>query len=100
LLVAHSRGQALDSVDSAGLANVVIDSLVMTTSSGADLHSSGRPWPGRGHGIGSSETVSPSNNVRLDDTLFIVANLTDKYGRFPTVRHIPSTARTRRHDVA
>ena len=91
LLVDHSRGIALESVDGAELANVVIDNVMMRDVFQEPIFIR---LGDRGRvavtGNSSSETVSPANNVRLDDTLFIMPNLTDKYGSFPTVRYIPS----------
>jgi len=43
-------------------------------------------------GISSSESVNAANNVRLDDTGWVLPNLVAKYGNYPATRYIPPVA--------
>lgn len=87
----RSRGFAVESVDGAELKNIVFtDSTMKNVSSSPIFIRLGDR--GRAPVTGNSatdESVSPTNNVRLDDRGWVLPNMT-KYGSYPPVRYIPS----------
>ena len=95
ILFDRSRGFALESVDGAELKNIVFtDSAMMNVSSSPIFIRIGDRGRAPVTGISSTdESVSPTNNVRLDDRGWILPNL-EKYGIYPPVRYIPSYSKT------
>jgi len=87
----RSRGFALESVDGAELANILFTDVHMKHISSSPIFI---VLGDRGRapvtGISSSEEVSPSNNVRLNDAGWILPNIVGVYGSYPPVRYIPS----------
>lgn len=87
----RSRGFALEAVDGAELRDVVMTDVRMRNVSSSPifirLGDRGRT-PVTGNS--ASETVNQPNNVRLDDTAWVLPNLTEKYGSYPAVRYVPS----------
>jgi hypothetical protein len=83
-------GFALESVDGAVLTNIIFTDSTMNdvyTPIFIRLGDRGRiPVTG----ISASQTVSPTNNVRLDNTLYVLPNLPAQYGYFPASRYSPS----------
>src|SRR6185295_15594720 len=87
----RSRGFALESVDGAELFNVIMDNVTMKNVSSSPIFIQlGDRGRSPVTGISSSESVNASNTVRLDDTGWVLPNLTAKYGSFPTTRYVPS----------
>ncbi|MGB7718829.1 MAG: glycosyl hydrolase family 28-related protein [Bryobacteraceae bacterium] len=83
-------GFAIESVDGAVLKNIVFTDSTMNdvyTPIFIRLGDRGRTPV---TGIGTSQTVSPANNVRLDNTLYVLPNLPAQYGYFPASRYSPS----------
>ena len=83
-------GLALESVDGAVLKNIVFANSTMhnvTTPIFIRLGDRGRTPV---TGISTSQTVSPGNNIRMDNTLYILPNLTATYGSFRPSRYSPS----------
>ncbi len=90
VLFDRSRGFALESVDGAVLKDIVMDNVRMKNVSSSPIFIRiGDRGRAPVTGISSSTAVSPSNNVRLDDTGWILPNLPE-YGSYPPVRYIPS----------
>lgn len=87
----RSRGFALESVDGAELQNILFANIRMTHVSSSpifiDLADRGRAPV---TGISTDQTVSPTNNVRLTETNWILPDLPAIYGSYPPVRYIPS----------
>ncbi len=87
----RSRGFALESVDGAELKDIVFaDSKMTNVSSSPIFIRLGDRGRAPVTGISSSEAVSAANNVRLDDTGWVMPNLTAIYGNYPATRWIPS----------
>ena len=83
-------GFALESVDGAVLTNIIFTDSTMNdvyTPIFIRLGDRGRTPV---TGISASQTVSPTNNVRLDNTLYVLPNLPAQYGYFPAGRYSPS----------
>ena len=91
----HCLGLCLESVDGAALQNVIVDNCTMNDIAFAPIFiRAGDRSRAAVTGSSSSENVSaPAPNVRLDDMIFVMPNLTDKYGTFPTYRYMPSYQR-------
>ncbi len=87
----RSRGFALESVDGAELKDILFTDVKMKNISSSpifiDLADRGRSPV---TGTSADQIVSPSNNVRLNDTGWILPNLPGEYGSYPPVRYIPS----------
>jgi hypothetical protein len=91
VLFDRSRGFALESVDGAELYNVVMTDVVMRNVSSSPIFIRlGDRGRSPVTGISSSESVNAANNVRLDDTGWVLPNLIAKYGNYPATRYIPS----------
>ncbi len=91
----RSRGIAMETVDGADLSNIVMTNITMKNVSSSPIFLRiGDRGRSPVTGISSSEAVSASNNVRLDDTGFVLPNLIAKYGNFPATRFIPSYTKT------
>jgi Right handed beta helix region/Putative Ig domain len=91
----RSRGFALESVDGAELRDIVLTDATMTHVSSSPifirLGDRGRaPVTGRT----SSELVAPERSVRLDDRIWVLPALLDRYGSHPPVRYVPSYDKT------
>jgi hypothetical protein len=88
----HCAGFALESVDGAVLTNIVFTDSTMNdiyTPIFIRLGDRGRTPV---TGISSSQTVSPSGNVRLDNSQYVLPNLPAQYGYFAPSRYAPSYA--------
>jgi hypothetical protein len=83
-------GLALESVDGAELKNIVFTDSTMNNVTTPILIRLGDRGRTPVTGIGASQTVSPSSDVRVDNTLYILPNLTSTYGSFPPSRYSPS----------
>ena len=87
----RSRGFALESVDGAVLQNILFEDVRMKNVSSSpifiDLADRGRAPV---TGISTDQEVSPTKNVRLTETNWILPNLPDIYGSYPPVRYVPS----------
>jgi len=91
ILFDRSRGFAVESVDGAEIRDVVMSDIVMRNVSSSPIFIRiGDRGRSPVTGISSSESVNTSNNVRLDDTGWVLPNLVAKYGNFPATRFIPS----------
>lgn len=87
----RSRGFALESVDGAELRDIVFkDSKMTNVSSSPIFIRLGDRGRAPVTGISSSEAVNASNNVRMDDTGWVMPNLTAIYGNYPAMRWVPS----------
>jgi polygalacturonase len=87
----RSRGFALESVDGSELQNIVLtDSIMNNVSSSPIFIRIGDRGRSPVTGISSDESANASNNIRLDDTGWVLPNLIEKYGSFPAMRYIPS----------
>ena len=83
-------GFALESVDGAVLRNIIFTDSTMNdvyTPIFIRLGDRGRTPV---TGIDISQTVSPINTVRLDNSLYVLPNLPAQYGYFPAGRYSPS----------
>jgi hypothetical protein len=87
-------GFALESVDGAVLKNIVFTDSTMNNVYTPILIRLGDRGRTPVTGIGTSQTVSPSNDVRMDNTLYILPDLMATYGSFPPSRYSPSYAQT------
>ena len=91
----RSRGFALESVDGAELENILFTDVRMKNISSSpifiDLADRGRASV---TSISTGQEVSPVNNIRLNDTSWILPNLPTVYGSYPPVRYIPSYDKT------
>jgi polygalacturonase len=85
-------GFALESVDGAPLTNIVFTDSTMNDIYTPILIRLGDRGRTPVTGIGTSQTVSPSGNVRLDNTQYVLPELTAEYGYFPASRYSPSYA--------
>ena len=88
----HCAGFAVESVDGAPLTNVVFTDSTMNdiyTPIFIRLGDRGRTPV---TGIGRSQIVSPTGDVRLDNSLYVLPNLPAQYGYFPPSRYAPSYA--------
>jgi len=91
ILFDRSRGFALESVDGAELRDVVMTDIVMRNVSSSPIFIRlGDRGRSPVTGTSSSESVNAANNVRLDDTGWVLPNLVAKYGNYPATRYIPS----------
>jgi len=92
----HSRGLAIESVDGADCKNIIVADCTMNDIMCSPIFvrigdRSRAPVTGNS----SSENVSaPAPNIRLDDAIFVLPNLIEKYGYFPIGRWIPSYSRS------
>lgn len=87
----RSRGFALESVDGADLRDIVfMNSKMKNVSSSPIFIRLGDRGRAPVTGNSSSEAVTQANNVRLDDTGWILPNLTAIYGNYPATRWVPS----------
>ncbi len=91
----RSRGFALESVDGAELKNILFTDVRMKNISSSPIFIV-LGDRGRAPVTGSStdQNVMAANNVRLDDTGWILPNLPDGYGSYPPARYIPSYDRS------
>jgi len=91
----RSRGFCLESVDGAELKNILFTDIKMKhiSSSPIFLYIGDR---GRAPvtGTNTGDEVSPANNVRLNDTGWILPNVPSVYGSYPPVRYVPSYDKT------
>jgi polygalacturonase len=91
VLFDRSRGFALESVDGAELKNILFSDIHMKHVSSSPIFI---VIGDRGRtpvtGTGTSNEVSPVNNVRLTDAGWILPDLPDVYGSYPPVRYIPT----------
>ena len=83
-------GFALESVDGAVLTNIVFTDSTMNDVYTPIFIRLGDRARTPVTGIGSSQTVSPTNDVRLDNTQYVLPNLPAQYGYFPPSRYAPS----------
>jgi len=86
----HCAGFAVESVDGAMLTNVVFTDSTMDdiyTPIFIRLGDRGRTPV---TGLTASQAVNPVNDVRLDNSQYILPNLPAQYGYFPTGRFAPS----------
>ena len=87
----RSRGFALESVDGAELRDIVMSDVKMRNVSSSPIFIR---LGDRGRtpvtGTSTSESMTVTNNVRIDDTGWVLPNLPDRYGSYPPVRHVPS----------
>jgi polygalacturonase len=87
----RSRGFALESVDGAELKDILFTDIRMKNVSSSPIFI---VLGDRGRapvtGIGADQHVNPADNVRLNDTSWILPNLRSDYGSYPPVRYIPS----------
>ena len=90
ILFDHSRGFALESVDGAELKNILFTDIRMKHVSSSpifiDLADRGRA-PVTGNS--AKDDVSPANNVRLNDTSWILP-ASPAYTKYPPTRYLPS----------
>jgi hypothetical protein len=86
----HCAGFALESVDGAVLQNIIFTDSTMDDVTTPIFIRLGDRARTPVTGLTSNQTVSPSNDVRVDNTLFILPNLTATYGSFPAMRYMPS----------
>ena len=90
----RSRGFALESVDGAELRDVVMTDVRMRNVSSSPifirLGDRGRT-PVTGTNV--SDAVGAEPSVRLDETGWVLPSLTDRYGHYPPIRHVPSYVR-------
>jgi polygalacturonase len=101
VLFDRSRGFALESVDGAELKNIVFtDSEMKNVSSSPIFIRIGDRGRAPVTGLSATdEARQPQNNVRLDNTEWILPNL-EKYGIYPPVRYIPSYTKDNRVTIA
>ena len=90
----RSRGFALESVDGAELRDIVMTDVRMRNVSSSPifirLGDRGRT-PVTGTNV--SDAVGAEPSVRLDEMGWVLPSLTDRYGHYPPIRHVPSYAR-------
>jgi len=90
ILFDHSRGFALESVDGAELKNILFTDIHMKHVSSSpifiDLADRGRAPV---TGTSAKDDVSPTNNVRLNDTSWILPD-SPAYTKYPPKRYLPS----------
>ena len=87
----RSRGFALESVDGAELADIILTDATMTHVSSSPIFirlgdRARAPVTGRT----SAEVVAPDRTVRLDDRGWVLPALAGRYGSYPPVRYAPS----------
>ena len=91
----RSRGFALESVDGAELKDILFTDVRMKNISSSpifiDLADRGRAPV---TGTSTEQVVMPVNNVRLNDTGWILPDLPGVYGSYPPLRYIPSYDKT------
>jgi len=101
VLFDRSRGFALESVDGAELKNILFTDIYMKHLSSSPIFivigDRGRT-PVTGNG--TSDEVSPVNNVRLTDTGWILPDIPGVYGSYPPVRYIPAYNKSTTVDIA
>jgi polygalacturonase len=86
----RSRGFCLESVDGANCSDITMTDCTMKNVSSSPIFIRlGDRGRAPVTGIHTTESVSQSNDVRLDDAGFILPNL-PKYGSWPATRYIPS----------
>lgn len=87
----RSRGFALESVDGAELKNILFTDVRMKHVSSSPMFIVlGDRARAPVTGISAEDTVNPANDVRLNDTGWILPNNTGEYGSYPPVRYMPS----------
>lgn len=90
VLFNRSRGFALETVDGAEIRDIVLtDAHMRNVSSSPIFMRIGDRGRSPVTGISTSENVNAANNVRLDDTGWVLPNLA-KYGSYPPSRYVPS----------
>ena len=90
LIFEHCAGLALESVDGAALQNVTVTNVAMNDVFTPIFIRLGDRARTPVTGIGTSQAVSPANDVRVDNSLYILPDLAAHYGYFPASRYSPS----------
>ncbi|MGA2218782.1 MAG: putative Ig domain-containing protein, partial [Terracidiphilus sp.] len=86
----RSRGFALESVDGAELKNVLFTDIRMKHISSSPIFIVlGDRARAPVTGIGADDAVNAANNIRLNDTGWVLPN-NSEYGNYPAVRYMPS----------
>lgn len=100
VLFDRSRGFAVETVDGADTHDIVFTDVRMRNVSSSPIFMRiGDRGRSPVTGISTDESTNAANNVRLDDTGWVLPNLPEKYGFYPATRYVPSYAKSKRVDV-
>lgn len=96
----RSRGFAVETVDGADTHDIVFTDVRMRNVSSSPIFMRiGDRGRSPVTGISTDESTNAANNVRLDDTGWVLPNLPEKYGNHPATRYVPSYAKSSRVEV-
>lgn len=87
----RSRGFAIESVDGADVHDIILTDVTMRNVSSSPIFIRiGDRGRSPVTGTSTSEATNADDNVRLDNTGWVLPNLPEKYGSYPATRYVPS----------